>query len=170
MTPRLAFAVAALALFATPALAQDAAQVRLARSGESCPGCNLFQIDLSNRELRGRDFAHARLRQADLTLGVFSGARFRGADMRDVEAYGAVLTAADLRDADLTNAGLVGAVLDGADLTGAKLDGANLSGADLARARGVTRSMLARACGDQSTRTPAGTTVADCVSPAITAN
>src|SRR5690606_40644741 len=58
--------LAAALLAATPALAQNAGQIASARRGASCAGCNLFQADLSRTELRGKSFAGARLRQADL--------------------------------------------------------------------------------------------------------
>ena len=154
-------AVAALAA-ALPAFAQNPAQVARARGGANCPRCNLFQVDFAARELAGRDFSGARLRQADFTGAVMTGVRLAHADLRDVNGYGVLLGRADLRGADLTHATLVGAYLQGADLAGARLDGANLSGAEAARARGLTRAQLARACGDGSTTLPPGLSVAPC--------
>jgi hypothetical protein len=43
---RLAIALLVAAGLAAPAFAQNASQVAAAKAGKSCPGCNLFQIDL----------------------------------------------------------------------------------------------------------------------------
>ena len=153
---------ALLCLAAGSAAAQNAGQIARARGGASCPRCNLFQADLSNLKLTGRDFSGARLRQASLTASILTRSRFAGADLRDVDAYGAVLTGADLKGADLTHASFVGAYLAGADFKGAKLVGTNLSGAELQRARGLTQAQLERACGDSSTRLPSGFHIPAC--------
>ena len=159
---RLAPALLLAFALASPAAAQDAGQVARVRGGASCPGCNLFQADLANLELKGRDYHGARLRQADASGAVLARSRFARGDLRDFNAYGAVMTGADLRGADLTHATLVGAYLEGADLAGARLDGANLSGAEMDRARGLTAGQLARACGDEATRLPRGLTAPPC--------
>jgi uncharacterized protein YjbI with pentapeptide repeats len=153
---------ALLCLVAGSAAAQNAGQIARAKGGASCPRCNLFQADLSNLRLTGRDFSGARLRQASLTAAILSRSRFAGTDLRDVDAYGAVLTGADLQRADLTHASFVGAYLAGANLEGAKLDGTNLSGAELQRARGLTQAQLDHACGDASTRLPPGFHIPAC--------
>jgi len=153
---------AALTLAASPALAQNAAQIERARTGAACQKCNLFQADFGGLELNAPNFAGARLRQADFSLSTMSGARLAGADLRDVEGYGAVLTGADLSGADLSNASLVGTYLRGANLRGAILKGANLAGADLTGAKGLAQSQLNLSCGDEATRLPAGLTVPPC--------
>jgi uncharacterized protein YjbI with pentapeptide repeats len=48
-------------------LAQNSSQIAKVRAGANCPGCNLFQADLSNLTLSGKNLAKARLRQADLS-------------------------------------------------------------------------------------------------------
>jgi uncharacterized protein YjbI with pentapeptide repeats len=152
----------AFAAVAPSASAQNPGQIARVRAGASCPGCNLFQADLTGLTLRAKDFSGARLRQADLSAGVFSRSRFGRADLRDLNGYGAVFTGADLRGADLTAATLVGAYLEGADLTGANLTGANLSGAEMHRARGLTRAQLGRACADAATTLPRGLSAPPC--------
>ena len=154
--------VAMIALAASPALAQNQGQISKAKSGASCPGCNLFQADFGGAAMRGRNFAHARLRQADLSLSTMNGANFSGADLRDVEAYGGGFSSASFAGADLTNASFVGAYLEGANFSGAKLSGANFSGAQLARARGLSQGQLNAACGDAATDLPAGLRVPAC--------
>jgi uncharacterized protein YjbI with pentapeptide repeats len=153
---------AAIVSAALPALAQNAGQIARARAGASCPGCNLFQADFANAELKGRNFARARLRQADLQTATMPRANFAGADLRDVNAYGAVLSGANFAGADLTHASFVGAYLQGAGFARARLDGTNFSGAEMERARGLTQHQLDSACGDTSTRLPLGLHLGSC--------
>lgn len=161
---RRAIALVLLATFATavPAAAQNSGDIARARAGASCPRCNLFQADFASLTLRGKNFTGARLRQADLSAGVFTHSRFAHGDLRDLNGYGAVFTGADLRGTDLSAATLVGAYLQGADLTGATLSGANLSGAEMSKARGLNHAQLGRACGDASTTLPKGLSLPPC--------
>jgi uncharacterized protein YjbI with pentapeptide repeats len=153
-------AIAALAL-AGPAAAQNPAQIQRAATA-SCPGCNLFQADYTNREMKGRDYSKARLRQANRSAAVMNGSNFSGADMRDVNAYGGLFTSANFSGADLTNASFVGAYLQGANFRGANLTGANFAGAEMSRAVGLTQAQLNAACGDGSTLVPRGLRLRPC--------
>jgi uncharacterized protein YjbI with pentapeptide repeats len=156
-------AVVALVAAATqPALAQNAGQIEHARSGASCPHCNLFQADFSNLEMKDRDFTGARLRQADFSAAVMNHTSFAGGDLRDVNAYGAVLSGASFAGANLTNASFVGAYLEGANFRGADLAGVNFSGAEMERAIGLTQRQLDDACGDGATALPRGLRVRPC--------
>ena len=158
-----AIAFAALAIAATsPALAQNAGQIEHARSGASCPHCNLFQADFSNLEMKDRDFAGARLRQADFSAAVMNHTSFAGGDLRDLNAYGAVLSGASFAGANLTNASFVGAYLQGANFRGANLSGVNFSGAEMERAVGITQRQLDAACGDGATSLPRGLRLRPC--------
>ena len=157
----LAIALAALTV-AAPALAQNRAAIEHAQAGGSCPHCNLFQADFSNLELKGRNFAGARLRQADFSTSVMNRTTFAGGDLRDVNAYGAVLTGVNFAGANLVNASFVGAYLQGADFRGADLRGVNFSGAEMDRAIGLTQRQLAFACGDEATRLPRGLRLRPC--------
>ena len=154
--------VAALAALASPALAQSAGQISQAKAGASCPGCNLFQADLSGVELHGRNFGKARLRQSDLTMAVLGRSNFASADLRDVNAFAGVFSSSNFAGADMTNSSWVGAHFGGANLRGAKLSGANFSGAEMAGATGLTQSQLNAACGDGATTLPGGLTVPAC--------
>ena len=154
--------VAALVAAALPAIAQNAGQIARVRSGASCPGCNLFQADLSGLEARGLNLSGARLRQADLSLAVMNRARLSNADLRDVEAYGGVFSSSNFSGANLTNASFVGAYLDGASFAGATLTGTNFGGASLARATGLTQARLNQACGDEATELPRGLSIPRC--------
>lgn len=155
-------AALALSLLAGSALAQNAGQIASVQRGASCPGCNLFQADLTGLQAAGRNFAGARLRQSDMTAAVLNRANFRGADLRDVNAYGAVFSSANFSNADLTNAGFVGTYLQGSTFAGANLSGANFSGAEMDQARGLTQRQLNAACGDATTRLPPGLTIPSC--------
>ncbi|ATQ43209.1 pentapeptide repeat-containing protein [Caulobacter mirabilis] len=154
--------IAAALAAATPALAQNAGQIIQVRRGASCAGCNLFQADLSSRELGGLNLSRARLRQADLSLTVMNRASFAGADLRDVNAYGGVFGGANFAGADLTNATFVGTYLEGARFQGANLHGANFSGAEMDRATGLSQAQLNQACGDQATLLPRGLRIPAC--------
>jgi uncharacterized protein YjbI with pentapeptide repeats len=159
---RLLVLTATLLLTAGPALAQSAAQVAKAEGGASCPRCNLFQANLSNKTLRGRNYAGARLRQADLSVGAFDHASFAHADLRDVNGYGGRFTGVNFAGANLTNSTFVGAYLEGANFRGAKLSGVNFSGAEMASAVGLTHDQLRQACGDESTKLPKGLKLPAC--------
>jgi uncharacterized protein YjbI with pentapeptide repeats len=149
-------------LEASAAAAQNPVQIEHAKHGADCPRCNLFQADFANAELRGKNFAGARLRQADFSAAVMKHVNLAGADLRDLNAYGAVFTGSNLSGANLANATFVGAYLQGANLRGAHLEGANFSGAEMARAVGLTQNQLAAACGDNATTLPRGVKIKAC--------
>jgi uncharacterized protein YjbI with pentapeptide repeats len=159
-----AFVLSVLAAdaYTASALAQNPTMIAKARRGANCPGCNLFQADLSNLELKSRNFTGARLRQADMSAAILTRSRFDHADLRDLNGYGGVFTGSSFAGADLTNASFVGAYLEGADFRGARLNGVNFSGAEMERARGLTPAQLASACGDPATHAPRGLTLRPC--------
>lgn len=91
------------------------------RTGEILRGARLRNADLSagiydSADLTGADLAYANLRRASL----------RGANLRSVKLAGAALDGADLTGADLTGADLRYATLTGASLAGVRWDGASL--------------------------------------------
>lgn len=155
----LAIAFVAIAL---PAAAQNAGQIASAQRGASCPGCNLFQADLTGLEASSRNFSGARLRQSWLTAAVLNRANFSRADLRDADAYGGVFGGASFASADLTNSSWVGAFLEGANFAGANLSGANFSGAQMRGARGLSQRQLNAACGDGSTELPGSLSIPSC--------
>jgi uncharacterized protein YjbI with pentapeptide repeats len=159
---KLLAAAAALALMAAPAIAQNAGQISASRGGASCPGCNLFQADFSNLEMRGRNFNGARLRQSNLSLAVMNGSNFSGADLRDVDAFGGVFSGSNFSGANLENSSWVGAYLGSSRFRGANLAGANFSGAEMDHASGLTQAQLDQACGDQATTLPGGLRIPLC--------
>ena len=151
-----------LSLAASPALAQNAAQIGKVQDGGSCPHCNLFQADLGNKVLKSRNLAGARLRQSDMSLSVLNYSNMSRADLRDVNGYGALFTGVSFAGADMTNATMVGAYLEGANFRGAKLSGVNFSGAEMERAIGLNQRQLDAACGDEKTTLPRGLRVPVC--------
>lgn len=159
---RIWLAAFAILTLGTTAQAQDAAEIARVQAGQSCPGCNLFQADLSYRDLPDLDLSGSRLRQATLALATMNRTRFDNANLSVANMFGGRFTSASFRHADLTRANLVGAYLHSADMTGARLDGANLSGAELGTARGLTQTQLSTACGDASTELPAGLHIPRC--------
>ena len=159
--PMLLAVLAALAL-GKPAAAQNAVQIDRARGGSSCPHCNLFQADFSNKRLTGRNFAGSRLRQADFSAAVMNHSVFAGADLRDVNAYGGLFSGSVFSGANLTHASFVGAYLQGASFHDATLDGTNFSGAEMSHARGLTQRQLDAACGDEATTLPPGLRIPRC--------
>lgn len=160
-TPAFAQAPAATSGPVTNQAERDATAERV-RNGANCANCDLFQISLAYRSIAGRNFAGARIRQADLSLATADRARFHGANMSLTNFFGARLSGADLSDVNLEGATLVGAYLGGARMSGAVLTGANLSGADLASAVGLTQAQLNTACGDATTTLPSGLTISTC--------
>jgi hypothetical protein len=129
-----------LEFFAT--LAEKDRAVRWARqvlSGDAFPGAKQNamrllkllekevekQLDLSGRDLRGRDESGQ-----DYSRGIFDGA-----DLSAARLMGTVLTGASFAGARLAGADLSRARLDGADLRKADLTGARLFGASLRRAK-----------------------------------
>ncbi len=159
---RILAALAFSACFGGLAAAQDAGQIARVQAGQSCPGCNLFQAELSYLDLPGIDVSGARLRQANLALVTMNHARFDGTDLSVSNLFGGRFTGASFRNANLTRANLVGAYFGSADFAGANLSGATLSGAELGSARGLTQSQLSSACGDATTQVPPGLTVPAC--------
>ena len=142
--------------------ARNAAAQRIVGGAKACPGCDLFQVDLSYKALDGRDLSNARLRQADLSLATLDGAKLRGANLSVANAFGARFARTDFTNADLSDATLVGSWFGGANMTGAKLSGANLSGSYLFTAKGLTQAQISAACGDEATQLPAGLTISLC--------
>jgi uncharacterized protein YjbI with pentapeptide repeats len=157
----LGFAFAAVGLSA-PVLAQDSAAIARVQAGHSCKGCDLFQADLSYRDLVGKTYSNARLRQSDFTVAILDGSLFDGANMSIANLYGVRGTGASFVGTDLSGAVLVGTIFDGANFGKANLTDANISGANLSAAKGLTQGQLNRACGDSATALPKGLTVPAC--------
>lgn len=149
-------------LMAAPSFAQDASEIALVQGGKSCPGCNLFQAELSYKDAHKMDLSNARLRQADLSLSTYDDVDFSNANLSVSNLFGLRLNRANLRDANLQRAIAVGAFFGSSYLGGADLSGANFSGADLSLARGLLQTQLNAACGDAHTRLPKGLIIPSC--------
>ncbi len=107
---------------------QDHPDLRPNLSGANLSRDYLFEINLSNADLRGADLSHACLIGANLSRSDLSGANLRGAymseanlfcaNLRQAQLVGASLRGTDLRDADLFEAQIADADLAMANLTG----------------------------------------------------
>lgn len=144
------------------AIAQDEGAIARVQDGGSCPGCNLFQADLSYQDLPGLDLAGSRLRQANLSLSTMNQTDFSAADLSVSNAFGGRFSGASFAGADLTRSVFVGAYVGHADFAEADLTEANFSGADFAGARNLTQAQLSRACGDAATQLPDGLIIPLC--------
>lgn len=162
MLKQIAGALALATTTAIPALAQSAEEIARVQDKLPCEGCNLFQADLSFRDLPGVNVANSRLRQADLSLATMNSADFHNSNLSIANMFGGRFTSANFQRANLEQAVMVGAYFGSADFTGATLTGANLSGADMKTARGLTQAQLDTACGDESTQLPAELSVPRC--------
>lgn len=168
---RVLIAVAAIGLMSLSAFAQtpelnevsrNASAQRLVGGAKACVGCDLFQVDLSYKELENRDLTKSRLRQADLSLATLDGSKLSGANLSVSNAFGARFAKTDFSGANLSEATLVGSWFGGAVMTGADLRGANFSGSYLFTAKGLTQDQLNTACGDEATKLPQGLTIPLC--------
>lgn len=144
------------------AYAQDARQIEQVRAGKSCPGCNLFQAELSYLDLPGLDLSGSRLRQADMSLSTMNGTDFGAANLSVSNMFAGRFSGADFSDSDLARANMVGAYFGGADFRNANLAGAILSGAELETAKNLTQTQLDQTCGDEATLLPAGLRIPSC--------
>ncbi|MBK8989903.1 MAG: pentapeptide repeat-containing protein [Chloroflexi bacterium] len=102
---------------------------------------DLQDADLTNLDLRNRNFLRCKMQGVDLSNSNLEGSDLRGADLtsssiglHDFEE-GTILRNTNLKKCKFNNALLMGAILDGADLSGANLSGANLIGASLKNTR-----------------------------------
>ncbi len=171
MFARILIALAAIFAMGLSALAQapeqnaasrEATAQRLIAGEKACPGCDIFQTDLSYQELTDRVLSGARIRQTDLSLLTFDRTKFTGADMSIVNAFGVRAEDADFTNVNFEDAVLVGGWFGRSNFAGAKFGNANLSGSDFTGAIGLSQSQLDTACGDAGTKLPSGLTIIPC--------
>lgn len=145
-----------------PATAQNASEISIVQSGQSCAGCNLFQAELAYADAENLNLASSRLRQSNLALVTYSNVDFTGADLSVANLFGARFNRCDFSKANLNNTTAVGVYFGSSKFTGANLQGANLSGANLSLTKGLNQSQLDTACGDVSTKLPTGLRIPAC--------
>lgn len=171
MIIRIVLAVAAIGAMSLTAFAQTpegneasrkAMAERLVMGEKACANCDLFQVDLSYKELEARNLTGARLRQADLSLSTFDKSKFAGANMSVVNGFGIRAEHADFSGVNFEDAVLVGGSFNGAKFDNANLRRVNLSGSDLSTATGLKQAQLNEACGDAETRLPKGLSLPAC--------
>ncbi|MEM6557142.1 MAG: pentapeptide repeat-containing protein [Pseudomonadota bacterium] len=163
MLRQFASLVVVAGLAASPAIAQNADDIGKVRDGQSCPGCNLFQAELSYKDANKIDLSGARLRQSNLALTTYDDANLSGANLSIANLFGARFNRTNFSRANLQNAIAVGTYFGASNLTGADLSGANFSGADLSLAKGLSQAQLNQACGDTNTKLPKGKSIPNCV-------
>jgi uncharacterized protein YjbI with pentapeptide repeats len=113
-------------------------------------------LQVNEASLEGINYSHVDLTGAFLVRAKLNGANLEGADFSRADLRGAHLDRANLRGAILDQANLFGAILKGADLAGASLVKTRLGEVDLSTAKNLTSDQLKNACGDDSTKLPAG--------------
>jgi uncharacterized protein YjbI with pentapeptide repeats len=99
-------------------------QANLARllDKKRCFGCDLSELNLSDKNLKGADLENANLSGCNLESVKLDRANLKGAllqraNLRNASLKEADLYKADLTDADLTNADVKGALFDGAKIS-----------------------------------------------------
>lgn len=152
----------AIGVLLSPAAAQNAGEIAQVRDGKSCPGCNLFQAELSYQDASKIDLSGSRLRQSNLALTTYDDVNMSEANLSLANLFGARFNRVNLRGANLEKVIGVGAYFGSSDFTGADLTGGNFSGADLTMAIGLTQEQLNRACGDAKTELAKGKTIPSC--------
>lgn len=164
--------IAVLLVAATAAGSASAANPKdVARAKERGRITECIRCDLSGADFRNGFFQLANMIEANLSRAKFDGANMAGTQLNNANLSGGTFTytnfsgsqlqGADMRRADFSGAWfnwawLTGAKLDGANFTNAKMIGAQLQGADLSKVTGLTQGQLRFACGDATTRLPAG--------------
>jgi uncharacterized protein YjbI with pentapeptide repeats len=145
---RFYLAISFLTFLAVPSEAADQAAVAKIHGGiVDCVGCDLRGADLTNTCVKEHDLHGANFAGANATLMCMSFANF---------------TNVNFRNAELSGANLAGAKMDGSDLTGAKTSITSFLGTDLTKVKGLTQKQLDVACGDTTTKVPAGFRVHRC--------
>lgn len=144
-------------------------------------GANLTRTNLQGANLEGADLTkalggRASFKGAELKNAVLAKAELPRADFSETELAGTDLTKADLARANMTGSRLTDVELKFANLSRAKLQGAvvvasdfggaytylmRIEGADLSQAQGLTQDQLDIACGNDSSKLPAGLQVSD---------
>jgi uncharacterized protein YjbI with pentapeptide repeats len=116
-----------------------------------------YRTSFVGTDLGGARFAKSEMQRADFTNAVLKGADFEKSELGRV-----ILTGADINDAkfgfaNLARADFRGAVFSSAlDFTGAYLYRTRFDGVDLSAATGLQQWQVDLACGDASTKLPAG--------------
>ena len=80
-------------------------------------GCHLFNVELSNKDLRGIRFSHAYMSRT-----ILKNCNFTNVNLEYVDLQEADLTGTNLSGANLTGANLSGAILDKTNFSNTKID------------------------------------------------
>lgn len=126
----------------------------------------LVFVTFIGSELTNTRFIDSELQQVNFLRATLNGTVFRDAQLRDANFSHVVGEQIDFRDADLTDASFKGAVLHQVDFREAELSGVDFSSAVIVDPRGLTKSALAGACGNEETQIGRGVSLPPCNSEA----
>jgi len=117
---------------------------------------NAYRANLSGTKLAGADLTKAEMQRANLAKAELSGANLSKAELARANLTGAKLVRAQLERAELARAELKGADLNGANVKGAHLFQTRIESVDLSLTLGLAQRQVDDACGNASTKLPAG--------------
>jgi uncharacterized protein YjbI with pentapeptide repeats len=138
--------------------------VRSSLSGAKAAKANFTRIEayrssFTNISGDGATFANAEMQRADLSGASLKGANFEKAELGRANFQKATLTDARFSLANLSRADLTGASLGGkVQFDRAFMYRTRIEGLDLSSSEGLQQSQVDLACGDTTTKLPAGLT------------
>ncbi|WP_157019341.1 pentapeptide repeat-containing protein [Mesorhizobium xinjiangense] len=119
-----------------------------------------YRTNFSNVSARDSSFASAELQRADFRNAVLTGVDFQKAEAGRADFTGAELSGTRFTLANLARASFTDATFDGPiDFDGAFLFLTRVEGMDLSAATGLEQEQIDLACGDETTKLPAGMTM-----------
>ncbi|MBB3234815.1 uncharacterized protein YjbI with pentapeptide repeats [Phyllobacterium endophyticum] len=143
---------------------EKAGLMRASLAGAKAAGANFSRIEAYRANFAtisadGAIFASAELQRADLSGASLKKANFEKAELGRVNFQKSLLTDARFSLANLSRADLTGAMLDGKPVFDrAFMFRTRIEGVDLSAAQGLIQPQIDLACGDGSTKLPAGLT------------
>ncbi len=141
---------------------EKATLVRASLEGAHAEGANFAKIEayrssFANVAAEGASFAGAELQRANFAGAQLSGASFEKAELGRADFDKAVLTGVKFSFANLSRADLSKATFEGpATFERAFMFLTRIEGLDLSGAAGLEQAQIDLACGDASTKLPAG--------------
>ena len=119
-------------------------------------GVNGYRADFTGAKLVGADLGKAEMARAILRWADLSDANLAKAELQRAVLQGAQMARTNLAGADLARAHLGDGSLPGANLTDADMYLTRVEGVDLSGVTGLSQRQIDAACGNASTKLPAG--------------
>ncbi|NRP70778.1 Secreted effector protein PipB [Ensifer psoraleae] len=141
---------------------EKATLVRASLAGAVADKANFTRVEayrgnFSGISAEGASFVSSELQRTDFTRARLTGADFEKAELGRADFTEAVLTGTKFSMANLSRANLSGAIFEGPiDFDRAFLFLTRIEGLDLSAATGLEQAQIDLACGDASTKLPAG--------------